>query len=188
MPHTLNGYDLFEVLSALQKSVRRGLEKEALYWAVELDSSGYVSHLWNRLCTICSEDVGLAWPEGPAVIWALREMHEARAAAKSSHRPERLHLLHAVLLLVRHTKSRIVDHALIASYGDHGREEIPDVALDKHTARGKQLGRGWEHFWEEGTRLANEAGLEGETEWKEQARKVTEKTGDVPSGKQVKLF
>ena len=34
---------------------------------------------------------------------------------------------------------------------------IPDIAVDKHTARGKQMGRGSEHFIKEGCRLENES-------------------------------
>jgi hypothetical protein len=35
---------------------------------------------------------------------------------------------------------------------------IPDCALDKHTARGKRMGRGDEHFFAEGIKLENEVG------------------------------
>ena len=37
---TRNNVDPYEAKSALQKSIRRGLEEDALYWAVELA-------LWN---------------------------------------------------------------------------------------------------------------------------------------------
>ena len=37
-PNTPGGYDLFEVLSALQKEIRRGNEYNAVYWAAELES------------------------------------------------------------------------------------------------------------------------------------------------------
>ena len=35
--------------------------------------------------------------------------------------------------------------------------DIPDWALDKHTKRGKALGRGLDHFRNEGAKLAPEA-------------------------------
>ena len=38
---TVGGYDFYEVLSALQKSIRRCLEEDALFWASEL----YLSRL-----------------------------------------------------------------------------------------------------------------------------------------------
>jgi len=35
----------------------------------------------------------------------------------------------------------------------HERLEVPDEALDMHTRRGRQMGRGWEHFTAEGNRF-----------------------------------
>jgi replication-associated recombination protein RarA len=37
---TNGGYVNSEVTSAMQKSIRRGLEEEALFWATELDLAG----------------------------------------------------------------------------------------------------------------------------------------------------
>ena len=53
-------------------------------------------------------------------------------------------------------KSRIADNLLSVVYNDKERLEIPDYALDKHTVRGKKMGRGWEHFFTEGTKLENQ--------------------------------
>jgi replication-associated recombination protein RarA len=70
---------------------------------------------------------------------------------------ERLFLLHATIILARAPKSRTVDHALMVIYeGDREPLEIPDWAVDRHTARGKRMGRGHDHFFEEGARLAGE--------------------------------
>ena len=33
---TVGGYDFYEVLSALQKTIKRGLRDDALFWATEL--------------------------------------------------------------------------------------------------------------------------------------------------------
>jgi hypothetical protein len=41
---TPGGYLRGEVASALQKSIRRGLEREALHWATELELAGYDEH------------------------------------------------------------------------------------------------------------------------------------------------
>ena len=59
------------------------------------------------------------------------------------------------MLLSRAKKSRIVDHALIAFSADETVREIPAAALDKHTKRGRAMGRGWEHFWADGSLLAD---------------------------------
>ena len=64
--------------------------------------------------------------------------------------------MHAVIYLAESPKSRMVDHALIVMYeGERGQRSIPDFALDRHTARGRAARRSWNHFWEEGARLAN---------------------------------
>lgn len=151
------GYKLGEVASAMQKCLRRGLEADALFWATELDLSGYGEYVWKRLKIVASEDVGLAEPPLPATIQALYQSWlQQRKKQDDRHGPERLFLVHAVLLLARAEKSRLVDHALIAMYeAARPRREIPDFALDKHTARGKALRRGHEHFWTEGARLSN---------------------------------
>lgn len=153
---TQRGYAFAEVASALQKSIRRGLEEDALYWAAELDRSGYSAYVWKRLNMITSEDVGLAEPNMPANIRALYETWEMTKKKKDERNPERMYLVHAVLLLVRAKKSRICDHAKMWAYSDHIEyREIPDVALDKHTLRGKRMGRGFEHFFTEGQHLEN---------------------------------
>jgi len=156
MPPTQRGYSFHEVASALQKSIRRGLEEDALYWAAELDRSGYDQYVWKRLNMITSEDVGLAEPHLPATIRALYETWMETKKKKDERNPERMFLVHAVLLLVRAKKSRICDHAKMWAYSDHiDYREIPDFALDKHTHQGKRMGRGFEHFFDVGQQLVN---------------------------------
>lgn len=159
--HSKGGYKLGEVASALQKSIRRGIEDGALFWATELDMSGYGEYCWKRLRIITSEDVGPAERGLPAVIESLYQSWIDLRKRKDVHGPERLFLVHAVIVLVRARKSRLVDHALIAYYeAPRHPREIPDFALDKHTLAGKRLKRGHAHFWTEGAQLANAADLE----------------------------
>jgi replication-associated recombination protein RarA len=166
-------YSLFEVSSAFQKSVRRGLEEEAMYWAVELYNSKYDEYLWKRIKIITSEDVGLAEPTMPAVISGLYQNYvEQKKKKDTRHMPERLFLTHAVLLLCRAKKSRLVDSALMYYWGSHyeQRKPIPEFAFDKHNQQGRKMGRGWKHFFEEGTKLAPHQELEKEAEYKEKAQ------------------
>jgi replication-associated recombination protein RarA len=151
------GYRMGEVASAMQKAIRRGEADNAVYWAVELDRSGFGKYAWKRLRVITSEDVGPAWPEGPAVIDALyRTFLDLRKEEKDTPKSSKMVLVHAVLLLARAPKTRVCDILNIVHYGDdlNGRE-IPDYALDQHTSAGKRMGRGAEHFWTEGTQLDN---------------------------------
>jgi replication-associated recombination protein RarA len=153
--YTERGFDAREVVSALQKMIRRGQTDDALYWAVELDRSGYGAWCWKRLRIITSEDIGPAWPEGPATIHALHQtfLDLRKAEVRSGQKSSRMILIHAVILLADAPKSRICDVANIVHYNDDEVRELPDVALDQHTARGKRMGRGQDHFWTEGVQL-----------------------------------
>jgi replication-associated recombination protein RarA len=178
---TIRGYQFSEVASALQKSIRRGLEEDSLYWAAELDRSNYGAYVWKRLIMITSEDVGLAEPMLPATIRALYDTWVETKKRKDERNPERMFMVHAVLLLVRAKKSRICDHAKMWAFSDHIEyREIPDVALDKHTLRGKRMGRGFEHFFTEGQHLENTP-EDLPDEYYERARALREGRMDEPT-------
>ncbi len=138
---THKGYDFFEVSSAFQKAIRRGDEETAMYFAVELFDSGYDEYLWKRMKIITSEDVGLAEPSLPSTIAALSSTYQDQKKKDQKHKPERLFLVHAVLLLCRARKSRLVDWTLIAYWNEHETTHlpIPDYAFDKHTKTGRQM-------------------------------------------------
>jgi replication-associated recombination protein RarA len=151
---TLAGHDLAHVASAFQKSIRRGLEEDALHWGVELYQSNFAEYAWKRLRIITSEDIGIAEPYLPATIRALYDNWlDQRKKKDEKHAPERLYFVHAIILLCRAKKSRIVDHALITFFENHERRDIPEFALDKHTLEGRRMGRGVEHFFADGIKL-----------------------------------
>ena len=179
---TKKGYDFFECSSALQKCIRRGLEEEALFWAVELYDSNFGEYVWKRLRIMTSEDVGLAEPMMPANIWALYRSYQEQAKKKEDkNEPQRLFLTHAVLLLCRAKKSRMVDWTLLWAWLTHPFRKlvIPDFALDKHNERGRRLGRSWAHFFEEGTLLHPHEDVDGEQEMRLKAMKaISDPTGN----------
>lgn len=153
---TEGGYDFFEVVSALQKTIRRGLEREALYWAMEL-LPRFEFYLWRRLKIIVNEDIGIANPQLIILIQTLSNQYfELR---KKGDMGCLLMLSNAILLMCRSKKSRIADHFVceMIQVREQGLEklEIPDYALDMHTRRGKEKGRGLKHFKEEGAKLVN---------------------------------
>ena len=146
-----------------------------MFWAVELYDSGYAEYAWKRLRIMCSEDVGLAEPLMPANIWALYRMHQEQAKKKEDkNEPQRLFMTHAVLLLCRARKSRLIDWTLIWAWLRHPfrKLDVPDFALDKHNERGRQLKRSWAHFFEEGTLLHPHRAVAGETEMRTLAMKA----------------
>ena len=75
-------------------------------------------------------------------------------------------------------------------YSQPERREIPDVALDKHTARGRPDGpRGADQFFAEGTVLSPHVPLPDEERWRELAREAIESggpQGDVEPSPQSK--
>ena len=155
-PLTKNGYYLDEVISALQKEIRRGNEYEAVYWAVELESFNSKA-LWNRLKVIACEDVGVAEPHAPLIIDALESMYDYFKEKKKEE--YRIFFVNAVSILARAPKCRIADNLMITLFGDikqGKRLEMPDYAIDKHTFRGRKMGRGMKHFIEEGSKINNE--------------------------------
>jgi replication-associated recombination protein RarA len=153
-PPTRKGYSIFECSSSLQKAVRRGQEEAAIYWALELDQSGFTEYAFRRLRVIASEDVGLAEPLAALTVRALYDNY-ADERKRDKQATGGLFLVHAVLILARARKSRIVDHALIAVGNDEEVRPVPDEAKDHHTAAGKRMGRGVEHFYEEASLLAD---------------------------------
>ena len=97
----------------MQKAIRRGNEREALFWASELDLAGYANYVWKRLRIIASEDVGLADTEAVIATHVLWEnWFEAKKAKDEDALP--LFLAHAVCVLARAAKSGIAVHALMA--------------------------------------------------------------------------
>jgi replication-associated recombination protein RarA len=151
---TRKGYYLDEVTSALQKEIRRCKEYEAVYWALELESFNYKA-LWNRLKVIASEDVGLANPIAPMLV---NNLEASYLKAKEKEKGESaLFVVNAALFLARSPKSRMVGNLLIAVSSAEKRLEMPDYAIDKHTIRGRKMGRGLEHFFAEGAKTENQA-------------------------------
>ena len=45
--------------------------------------------------------------------------------------------------------------------------EVPDIALDKHTKRGQEMGRGSKHFFEEATKVIPQLEIDNDYRVKE---------------------
>ncbi len=157
IPPTVNGYNYLEVVSTLQKAIRRGDEPRALFFATEVILSGKDEALWRRLKVITSEDVGLATLSAPAVIESLHSGYKEAKKIKKESKPERLMIMHAVLFLCRCKKSRLVDWVVNTYFPNHGDDliSIPDYAYDMHTHKGRKKGYGLEHFAKEGAKMNN---------------------------------
>jgi len=156
---TEHGFAADEVISALQKSIRRGLVDNALLlgWEMFVTSPEMEAMLWSRLCVISVEDVGLGNAQAPILVNTLFEMHQRYP------RPEHdrfMFAAHAIRVMASGLKDRTTDE--MASWARQSVRlgerlpEIPDAALDMHTRRGQEMGRDYRWFVEEASRVIPE--------------------------------
>ena len=149
-----------QVISALQKEIRRGQAENAALLADEMlaTSPEMEAKLWQRLLTISVEDIGPGEWQAPVLVYTLWQMCRAFDRAASERR---LLAVHAVRYLCTCPKDRSSDE--MSSWVRRTIESgvqlpvIPDYALDMHTARGAEIGRGLRHFYEEASQVIPEA-------------------------------
>ena len=159
---TFHGFAADQVISALQKEIRRGQTENAVLLAYEMarTSPALEDYLWQRLLVISVEDIGFGEPLAPVLIQSLFEMTSACDRATGERK---LYAIHAVRYLCSCQKDRSSDEMI--NWINHSSQSgkllpvIPEYALDMHTAEGKKKGRGRRHFFEEASRLIPE--LEG---------------------------
>lgn len=158
LQRTLNDLDPFVCVSATQKCIRRGLEREAMQFAVEMarTSKAYFSWICNRIEVCSHEDIGLADPQ--AVLFAAQAIEQARRLYKPERMGESMMMVgNAIRVLCRAQKSREGDHytavCMLRAELDAFVPEIPDFAYDRHSQEGRRRGRGIEHFLAEGAQL-----------------------------------
>ncbi len=145
---TRNNYNADEVISALQKSIRRSNEIDACKFAYELylTSEELEEKLWKRLLVISVEDVGLGNPNASVIVNNLYQMRKA-FNYQDIDRP--LFFVHAVRVLCNSKKDRSSDllkNIVEKEFNKGILPEIPDYALDMHTRRGQEMGRDINHF------------------------------------------
>lgn len=158
IPATRSGLPAMACVSAMQKSIRRSMEREAMEFACELmhTSKPFHSMVCNRLEIICHEDLDtLAAPHVFPFVAA--SLAASRDRYSKSIAEARLMIGNAIRMMARAPKSRAGCHFAAAiglrSLLEDFAPEIPDYALDMHTMKGKALGRGLDHFRKEGARL-----------------------------------
>ena len=174
-----HGYDMFETASALQKAIRRGREEEAMYWALEFLPK-YDGWLWRRLLVIVNEDIGIASLQ--VVQFVTNQLSAWYTMLKLNGKDElKLILANTILAMCRSPKSRISDQfqCVVDHQNSTQRLDIPDHALDKHTRRGKAMGRGMEHFFSQGALLSPESDIENP--YQERARAIWNSDFQFPS-------
>ena len=169
---TIHNLAADEVISALQKEIRRGHTENAVLLACEMirTSPELEEKLWSRLLVISVEDIGFGEPHAAILIKALFEMH----LQFTKEEPDRfLFAIHAVRYLCECEKDRSNDEILNWIKKADKLPEIPEYAIDMHTRRGKELGRGLAHFLMEASKTFPEK--EGrETSYREKLLRLLE--------------
>lgn len=161
---TRNGFAGDEVISALQKSIRRGLEEQAVMFAYEMyiSSPEFEEKMWKRLLAISVEDIGMGDPLASIVVNNLYDIRN-KFAYDDVDRP--LYFVHAIRYLCQSEKDRSSDllkNICIKSYAMGKIPEIPDYAIDKHTKRGQEMGRDSFHFLNEASMVIPQAKIDND--------------------------
>lgn len=145
---TKNGLPADQVISALQKEIRRNNVDNAALLAYEMltTSRELEEFLWFRLQVISVEDVGFGDCSAPILIHSLEQM---RLSAKPETNDRYLFAIHAVRYLCSRMKDRSSDEMLNWIKKSKLVPQIPDYALDKHTLAGQQMDRGDKNFYDE---------------------------------------
>lgn len=149
-------YPLDQVISALQKEIRRGNEENAMFWAMELCDNGFSAYLRRRLCTIVNEDCS----DG-AVIFVNAALSLWEISNKKKSDVNDMALARIILKMCRCVKTREADDffCTVNLKKESLRMEIPDYAVDCHTKEGRKNGlhgkynQGAFEFFKEGTKL-----------------------------------
>lgn len=156
---TKNGYSLYDIASALQKSIRRGDIKLAGFCALEMFHSGFSKYLWKRLYTVSAEDCyGLITHEIKALCDGFLFVNEGR---KDILEKGRIFISKAVILLCMVSKNRDSDHLqnlifdknkidfnkLDKLINNDEKIKLPEYTYDCHTAKGKRKGKTKKDFF-----------------------------------------
>ena len=140
MRYDRDGDGHYDILSALQKSIRGSDPDAGLHYLARLLEAGDLISACRRIMVIASEDVGLAYPQAVTIVKSCVD------AANMLGLPEaRIPLAEAVVLLATAPKSNSAICGIDAAIEDVRKgkaTDIPAHLLDSHYAGSKKLGHG----------------------------------------------
>jgi replication-associated recombination protein RarA len=189
---TAHKLDPYECVSALQKCIRRNMEREAMWFACEMlhTSRALCTWLCRRLQVISHEDIDTQ--ASPHVLpFVKAACDQVRVTYQGDIGLARMMIGNAIRMMCRAPKSREGDHFQAAVWLEKApptSADIPDWALDKHTRRGKALGRGLDHFRSEGAKLVPEAPKDKYEEEAYRAWAIQEKRERLEKGAAFREF
>lgn len=140
MRYDKDGDSHYDILSALQKSIRGSDPDAALHYLARLLEAGDLVSACRRLMVIACEDVGLAYPQAVTIVKSCID------AANMLGLPEaRIPLGEAAVLMATAPKSNSAICGIDAAMSDIRRGNygpIPPHLMDSHYQGSKKLGRG----------------------------------------------
>ena len=139
-----NADDKYNLLSALQKSVRGSDPDAAVHYLARLINGGAdIQMIGRRLLVMASEDVGMAYPSAVSIVTACVQ------AALMVGLPEAVvNLSHAVVLMAASPKSNAAYKAYIdamTDINDRQIDDVPDHLKDAHYEGAQKMGLGKEY-------------------------------------------
>lgn len=133
--------DKYNLLSALQKSVRGSDPHAAIHYLARLIEGGAdLNMIGRRLMVMASEDIGMAYPNAISIVTSC-----VQAAQMIGFPEARINLAHATILLASCPKSNAANEALEKAIADLRHRKIDDVPahlMDSHYGGASKLGRG----------------------------------------------
>ena len=138
------GDDRYNLLSALQKSIRGSDPDAAVHYLARLvDGGADLQMIGRRLLVIASEDIGMAYPSAISIVTSC-----VQAALMVGYPEAVINLSQAVILLAASPKSNAAFMAYEAALSDLKSRQIDDVPAhlkDAHYKGAKDLGLGLEY-------------------------------------------
>lgn len=135
------GDDRYNLLSALQKSIRGSDPDAAIhYFARLVDGGADIQMIGRRLMVIASEDIGMAYPSAISIVTSC-----VQAALMVGYPEAVINLSQAVILLASSPKSNAAHMAYERALSDIRTKKIDEVPLhlkDAHYEGAKKMGIG----------------------------------------------
>ena len=184
--HTPCGETVDVARSAAHKYMRDGDEVKGCYWIRQLYFAGYDT--WKALGNFVSEDIGIGDLSVKTHVLELKQLadmckpkdHRPTLRCvddKCKNHSDLLCVLEAMQICCRAQKCRAADEAELF-YRENptykpptpeetaalDRDDVPkpaidDKVFDKHTAKGRKMGRGIDHFKAESSQLKNKSNV-----------------------------
>ncbi len=143
----------YDLLSALQKSIRGSDPDAAVFYLAKLLSLGELISACRRLKVIASEDIGLAYPQAAAIVQAC-----CQAAVELGMPEAKLPLANAAVLLATAPKSNSAYMAMNAAWEDVEKgagKSIPTI-LQSPLFKGYKYPHDYPQHWVEQTYLPDD--------------------------------